>query len=173
MVRHAWWIIAVLLLVGCNPPQHDPRPKKASTVTSDKKLETVDPETKSPDVIPEKKPDDKPADPPQTFVPPEDKELAALKDVATDELVSRMGDEKQRELATRALIQRGAEAAGPLTKALESKDPQARAAAAFALGQLGKDGAAAADALKKMAESDDSEIARDAAAFALDAMEGK
>lgn len=171
MARHAWWIVAILFITGCLPTPAEPKPKKSSISTSSNKVEM--PEKSPADLSatpPEKKADLPPA---QTFTPPEDKELAALKEVPVEELVTRLGDEKQRELATRALVERGEAAAEPLTKGLEASDPQARAAAAFALGQLGKEAASATAALKKIAESDDSEIARDAATFALDALEGK
>jgi HEAT repeat protein len=59
----------------------------------------------------------------------------------------------------------------PLVKALAAEDAPTRAAAAFALGQLGKHADPALDALKKMARDDQDEVARDAATYALDALQ--
>lgn len=169
MARPAWWMVAILLFVGCAPSSSGPPAKPTAVMPTNGPEGTVAPVTDPP---PEPEPKKK-LPPPQTFAPPEDKAVTALKDVPPDELTARLGDEKQREAATRALVQRGADAVAPLTKALETSDPQARAAAAFALGQLGKDGAEVIPVLKKVSESDESELVRDAATFALDAIEGK
>lgn len=159
-------LLAVLVIcAGCVPTPSDAPPKKTSVTTSPSTTPNEEVPT-TPAETPSKSP------PAKTFTPVEDKDLAALKDVPIDDLLAKLADEMQRTLAARALAARGAAAVDPLIKALDHQDPQTRAAAAFALGQLGKEAAAAKDRLQQMATSDDSEVAKDAAAFALDAVEG-
>jgi HEAT repeat protein len=114
------------------------------------------------------KPD--PKNPPQTFTPSEDKELAALKEVPVVDLIGMLSAAKQRDLAGRALVARGKDAVEPLVAALDAEDAQVRAAAAFALGQLGQAAEPAKAKLTKMSQDDQNDIARDAATFALDAL---
>jgi hypothetical protein len=163
MSRLTWLIVLVVAFAGCQKSEHK-HAKAPLTTTAEKPPKEV-PVTE----VPQPKKETTPA---QTYTPPEDKELAALKDVPVDDLVGRLNDEKERALATRALATRGESAVAPLVKALDDKDPQVRAAAAYVLGQLGKDGAAAKERLKEMSTADDNEVAKDAATFALDALEG-
>lgn len=181
MSKTVWLLCIALALTGCQPQHDPPAPRKSSTTTTTKVMPKVDdpdaeekpvadPEESQPKTTPNTEIKKTTPDPEPSA---EDKALAALKDVPIDELVTKLGDEKERSLATRALATRGKDAVAPLVKALDSEDAQVRAAAAFTLGQLGDDAAEAKDRLKTMSESDESEIAKDAAAFALDALEGK
>lgn len=166
MQRTAWLMLLVLAATGCLQSSSSPPKKRTSlTTTQPDKPETPAPAKKPTGETPE-------PPPPQTFQPAEDKELAALQDVPVDELVAKLSDDQERSLATRALAERGADAVAPLVEALASDDAQVRAAAAFTLGQLGEDAAPAQERLQEMSASDESEIAKDAATFALDALEG-
>lgn len=77
------------------------------------------------------------------------------------------------ELMDQAIAQLTADPAASLPAlrdALASENPQLRQRAAFVLGQLGADARPAAEELKKLAEQDDSQVVRDTARFALDAI---
>ena len=116
-------------------------------------------------------PEKKPVPPAPTYETPEQQAVAALKDVSTADLVQKLADDDQRAAATRALAQRGDAAVPQLLEALENSDPKVRAAAVFALGEI--KATAAVAPLTTLAEKDDSEVVRDAARFALDAIGGK
>jgi len=75
-----------------------------------------------------------------------------------------------RDAAADALAAQGAKVVPDLTACLDDDNWQVRAHAAFALGVIGKDAAEALPALKKMAEGDEHESARDAAANAVAAI---
>jgi hypothetical protein len=162
--------LLLLAVAGCGGSDSVAKKNSSTTTTTDPEVieDNGDSKVTDPPVKPAPKPDPTPA---QTFVPAEDNEITALKDVPVADLIEKLSDAKQRDLAARAIVARGAEAVDPLVKALDADDAQVRAAAAFALGQLGKDAASAKDRLKKMAQDDRDEIARDAATFALDALE--
>jgi hypothetical protein len=170
MARQFYLLLLLLALAGCEAKPAAKQPVVTTGGSSTQTDEGDTSESNDPPVKPTPKPDPMKTTA-QTFVPAEDKELAALKDVPVEELIAKLGDAKQRDLASRALVSRDKEAVDPLVKALDSEDAQVRAAAAFALGQLGKDAADAKERLKKMSQDDRDEIARDAATFALDALE--
>lgn len=109
--------------------------------------------------------------PSRLYVAPSDDEIERLRDESLETLIESLADATSRDAAVRALVARGADAVPTLMKALEHADPQVRAASAFALSQIGEDAAAATSTLRQMAEQDEYEVARDAAAFALTALE--
>lgn len=86
------------------------------------------------------------------------------------ELASELEQGEDRQAAAAALAAQGKEALPVLTKALESADWKVRAAAVFALGKIGKDASPAKDKLQAIADKDENEEVRVAAAFALDAL---
>ena len=114
-----------------------------------------------------------PPGPPQVFTPPEDEAVAKHRETPVSELIAKLASDDERQVAAKALASRGKGVVPELLAALDDKEPKVRAAAAFTLGQLGKQGTDAVEKLQKVAKSDDSETARDAAAFAIDAIEGK
>jgi hypothetical protein len=95
--------------------------------------------------------------------------------LSLDDLLIRIQDEKDRPAAAAEVTRRGEPAVAPLVTVLSSAEkPASRAAAAFALGLLGKSAADAVAPLQKAAASDADGTVRDAAQFALDAItEGK
>jgi hypothetical protein len=88
------------------------------------------------------------------------------------ELVARLADSASRREASNALVAKGPAAVDELTKALDSPDWQLRYGAVGTLGQLGSDAEPALDALRKLAAEDDRPDVREAAQFAVDAIEG-
>ena len=90
-----------------------------------------------------------------------------------DELLVQLRDAKTREYAANSLAAHGTAAVPTLLKTLDDQDWQVRAAAVFALGQIGKSAAEAKTHLQTLAEKDENPRVRDAAAFAVDAIEGK
>ncbi len=156
MIRTLFTAAALLTLLGCGgSPKDAQRPRKTKIITE----------------VPQ--PEANPPSPPQVYTPPENPQLTLLKEVTTDQLIAKLGDEKERDTAAWALAERGAEAVPALQKALGDKSPQVRAAVVYTLGQCGKHAQGAVAELKRLQEKDDSEVVRDAAAFALDAIEGK
>ncbi len=115
--------------------------------------------------------------------PPDDSELPKSQmpttaDPATSgksvgELIEQLGKSNAREAASAALVAKGPAAVSSLTDALSNENWRVRAGAVFTLSQLGKDAEAALPALKKIAETDAEEAVRDAALFAMDAIEGR
>lgn len=113
-----------------------------------------------------------PADPVKPTTPPTDPALPKAA-VNVSEQIEKLTNEKERQAAAVALASVGKAAVPALTKALDHADWQVRAAAVFALGQIGKDASEAKARLQTIAEKDENNSVRDAAAFALDALEGK
>lgn len=150
-------LVLLVSLVGCGAKSSPDDPKNNGT-----KVITE---------VPQKS--DKPTTPPKVFTSPSEEAVEKLKGTPTADLIAQLSDEKQRDIAARALAARGTEAVPALLTALGDKEPTARAAAVYALGQCGKNGASALEKLRTLKEKDDSELVRDAAAFAIDAIEGK
>jgi HEAT repeat protein len=86
-------------------------------------------------------------------------------------LIRQLIDPATRDQAADVIESRGAASVSALTDALSHGDSQVRASAAFALSLLGKDAVPALPALKKIAETDKQETARDAALNAIAAIE--
>ena len=147
------FLLAGMLLVGCKSEQSPPQPP-ANTPTP----APIDP------VAP---PTPKPVDPPPantpTPVPPQPA-------VNIDEQIKKLST-PDRQAAAVTLAGEGKSAVPALMIVLGHNDWQVRAAAVFALGQIGPDAAAAKPRLKTMAAQDEHASVRDAAAFALDAMQ--
>lgn len=164
------WMFLVVLLslsLGCQPTPIT-TVKKNSTTTA-KPIADPNPTTPQETVVKPETSD--PLPPPQTYTRPDEAEVSALAETPLEELMALLADAKQRDAASRAAIQRGKAAVLPLVAALQNDDPQVRAAAAFTLGQIGADARPAVEALQAQADNDDNEIARDAAVFALDAIQ--
>jgi hypothetical protein len=167
MYRTIAFALLVAALIGCG--KTSPPVKTTTTV--------IDPEKKGEKPVKPIKPgikEESPPTPGKVFNRPDDKEVEALKDTPTEELISKLADESERRAAARALTARGSDVAPELVKALESEDPHIRGEAAFVLGSLGKDaGDEAVVALKKLSETEQDAVVRDRAVFAIDAIEEK
>ncbi|QDU29161.1 HEAT repeat protein [Anatilimnocola aggregata] len=164
-------ILGMALGCGVSQPVNvpaQPLPTNDSTAAPDNPLSdapaqpAIDGLATSPEKLPEKAP------PPTTtdVTPP-------LPVLSVAELVAKLAIPDERQAAAVALCKQGPEAVPALLKALDHQDWQVRAAAVFALGQLGKESAAARDRLEVLAEKDENANVRDAATFALDAIAGK
>lgn len=113
-----------------------------------------------------------PADPVKPTTTPTDPAPPAAA-VNVNEQIEKLSSEKERKAAAVALASVGKSAVPALTKALDHADSEVRGAAVFALGLIGKDASEAKARLQTIAEKDENSNVRDAAAFALDALEGK
>lgn len=161
-----WMLLLAALLLGCESGSAPPTQPPPRVVVADP--------TPSPPVEPfVPPPAPTPLPPPQTYTRPEEAAVQALAETPVEELIGLLANPAQRDAASRAAILRGGVVVAPLVAALENEDPQVRAAAAFTLGQLGGEAKSAVTPLQQQARGDQNEIARDAAAFALDAIEGK
>ena len=112
----------------------------------------------------------------QTPPPADEKDSTTAADVASldaDQLVARLQDANDRDVVTRQLVNLGAAAVEPLVGALKSDNWELRASAVFCLGQMGAAARPALPQLQEVAKSDENPAVRDAAAFAIDALEGK
>ena len=168
-MSRSWMLLLVLLplSLGCQPTPVT-AVKKNSAATA---KPMADPEQTTPQDPVTKPGTSDPLPPPQTYTRPDEAEVSALAETPLEELMALLADAKQRDAASRAAIQRGKAAVLPLVAALQNKDPQVRAAAAFTLGQMGEDARPAVKALQAQADNDVNEIARDAAIFALEAIQ--
>lgn len=168
--RHALILAGLTMLVGCGPNPNTPEPPPPPPVVpgpvAPGPMLPADP-VKPALVNPTSLPGDTSAAPTTSPVEPAPAPTPA---VSTAELLKQLEQAQTREAAALALAAQGKEATPVLTKALEHADWQVRAAAVFALGKIGKDAAAAKDKLKALAEKDENEDVRVAAAFALDAL---
>lgn len=101
----------------------------------------------------------------------EERQQAAAMDVP--ELIDALSDPQLADAASDELAGRGSASVEPLVRAIESSDdPLAQQRAAFTLGQLGAAAKPALPKLKEIREGGQSEVLRDTAAFAIDAIEG-
>jgi hypothetical protein len=89
------------------------------------------------------------------------------------ELIEQLGSPKTRDAASAAIVAKGPSAVSSLSDALTHENWQIRAGAVFTLGQLGKDAESVLPALKSLAQNDGEEAVRDAAQFAIDAIENR
>ena len=137
--------------------------KKDST---DKKTDKKNPDG---DTADKNKPN---GDKPKTNQDPAVKPISVPEDLPVDDLVAALADAAKRDSAAGRLAAKGASSVAPLRASLEKLDSPGKAAAAFALGQIGKEAQAAVPDLEKLAASSD-EVVADAARFALDAIAGK
>ncbi|HTN75321.1 MAG TPA: HEAT repeat domain-containing protein [Pirellulaceae bacterium] len=156
MRRYFWASLLLLGVIGCGSPASSDAPAPKILTEKD---------------VPQPKPT--PNTPPRTYVTPGDEAVTALQETAVSELIAKLKTPESRDAAARALALRGPAVAQELIAALDDPQAEVRAAAAFSLGQLSQDGSAALPALRAKAEKDDSELVRDAATFAADAIEGK
>jgi len=110
-------------------------------------------------------------DPPAITEPPATNSVKAppTRPINVHDLVAQLGTD-DRQAAAVSLASAGKSAVPALLKALDHADWQVRAAAVFALGQIGADAGEAKPKLQSIAERDENASVRDAAAFALDAL---
>jgi HEAT repeat protein len=147
--------VAMVLAAGC-AQQAPTKPPPASVVSPAPAQPATD---NSPAGI---KPADKPNEP---------ADESALAGASNAELIDKLASAAEGETAAVVLAKRGgSEVSDALLAALAHQDWQVRARAAFALGLMGKDAAAAKPALERAAAEDVEQTVRDAAAFALDAI---
>lgn len=150
---HAWKQLtlfgAVIALAGCQP-----------TVTEI----PVEPPTEVTTEAAPNLPPSEVATPAPAKVPPE---VAAL---SVDELLIQLTSPATRDTAAIALVGKGSEATAPLIAICNHENWEVRAAAVFALSQLGSDEAIIKQ-LATMRDNDQAPAVRDAAAFALDAID--
>lgn len=104
-----------------------------------------------------------PPDPPPGSAP------TITSDASIAELVEGLRFSASRKAAREALIKRGADAIPPLVAALDNEDPFVRAAAAFALAQIGDKSVLAQ--LNKRLETEKADVAESAIRNAIDALE--
>lgn len=111
---------------------------------------------------------------PKPFVEPV-RETDDLHTMELPELIENLGhvDLERRYEAAELITEGGAEHLDELISALENENYHVRAGAAFTLGTLGADASPALDALNKVKENDEWSAARDAAAFAMEAIKEK
>lgn len=87
------------------------------------------------------------------------------------ELITSLGDAQLASAASDELVNRGAETVPAIISALDNTNPAIVAQAIFTLGRFGNGAAAALPKLKSLAAESQSETVRDAAQFAIDAIE--
>lgn len=166
-IRLAIFAVCSLALLGCTPPNTpEPPPPPPVAPVSQPVQPTSTPPVTDPTVA------ETPANPVLPATPPVEPEPPKAA-VNVGEQIDKLTNEKDRQAAAVALASVGKSAVPALTKALDHADWQVRAAAVFALGQIGKDASDTKARLQAIAEKDDNSSVRDAAAFALDALEGK
>lgn len=150
--------LAVLGL-GCTPPntpEPDPPPPKMTATAS-----STEP------VLPSS---EKQGEPTVETEPGQAPRAEPYADLSIDQLVIALGRPDERNEIASALAGRGKAAVPAIEQALEHPDWQVRAAAVFALGQIGKDAAPAKTKLAALVKDDENSTVRDAATFALDAI---
>jgi outer membrane biosynthesis protein TonB len=167
-MRLALFSVVSMALLGCNSP-NTPEPPPATPPVAPVSQTTVPPPiepavTKPPAVVTVEKPD-KPQPAPVDPSPSQP--------VNVSEQIEKLTKNEDRQAAAEALASVGKSAVPALLKSLDHADWQVRAAAVFALGQIGSEAGEAKARLQTIAEKDENSSVRDAAAFALDAMEGK
>ncbi len=160
MSRNALLFAVLVLLAGCTPNTPEPPPPPPVAPVPSLPVDPVKPPMVNPASLQgdADKPAPRPVDP------------AAAPQVSSDELIKQLEKSEDRQAAAAALAAQGKEAIPALAQARDHNDWQVRAAAVFALGKIGKDAASAKDKLQAIAEKDENEEVRVAAAFALDAM---
>lgn len=161
----------VPLLMGCTPPNTPepppPPPMAQGEPVAQPPVDSTNspPVTNPPATISPVDPD-RPTNAPIPPTPPKPA-------VNVNEQIEKLTKDADRQAAAVALASVGKSAVPALLKALDHADWQVRAAAVFALGQIGSEASEAKNRLQTIAEKDENGSVRDAAAFALDAMESK
>lgn len=165
--RH-WSLLALftaaILVTGCessNPTPATPPSTSAdgTDANEDGRVDGVTPANPPPD-----QQDDGPA-PPPTETPPT---RPATADASIDGLIKQLADKQSRDAARDALIAKGPAAVGELVKQLDNDDEFVRAAAAFALGQIGDK--TALPALENRAAVEKTDVGQAALKFAIAAL---
>jgi hypothetical protein len=87
------------------------------------------------------------------------------------DLVAKLADPNTRDAATAVIRQQGTDAVPQLVTALEDDNWQIRAGAVFALSVLGDEAQDAVPKLRDLASTEKHEAVRDAASWAIDAIE--
>ncbi len=146
--------LSLASLIGCGPNTPEPAPPPPVAAGETVMKTSLDPAST---------PVASAADPAQS--PPAQKSVT--------ELIAALNIEADRQSSAVALAAKGKAAVPALIKALDHAEWQVRAAAVFALSQMGNQAADAKTRLQKIAEQDENPSVRDAAAFALDGIEGK
>lgn len=167
-MRLALFSAVWVALLGCNSP-NTPEPPPATPPVAPVSQTTVEPAiepmaTNPPAVETVENPDK----PQSTAVDP-----SPSQPIIVSEQIEKLTKNEDRQAAAEALASVGKSAVPALLKSLDHADWQVRAAAVFALGQIGSEASEAKARLQKIAAKDENSSVRDAAAFALDAMEGK
>jgi hypothetical protein len=138
------WFVASCMIVacGCTPNTPEPPPTPPPVVP-------VTPTSNTP-VNPQKSPSG----------------------ASIDELIALLpNDDARNAKPADQLAARGKAAVPALTAALAHQNWRVRAGAVYALGQIGKDAADVQERLEALAQQDENSTVRDAAAFALDAIQ--
>ena len=97
---------------------------------------------------------------------------ARVREMKVADLIASLSDADLSDAATDELSARGADAVKPLIDALESSDAMAQQRAIFTLGRIGPTAKDALPKLNELAAESNSEMIRDSAKFAIDAIEG-
>lgn len=142
-----------IVLAGCKPTEA-PRAKKSAKLP----------------VVEKKQPADKPE-----VRKPEQPPVVGERNVAAadqEELIQCLGHEDMavKQEASDRLMAEGADAVPVLIEALDDENYHVRAGAVFVLGRIGSDAKPASAKLEKLATEDEWEVVRDAAQFALHAI---
>lgn len=145
--------VAMVLAAGC-APQAPPKPTApAISPTEEAPTDRAAIDPKPVDKSPSRPPDE-----------------SVFAGASTAELVEKLGSSEGEAAAVVLAKRGGSEISESLLSTLKHRDWQVRARAAFALGLMGKEAAAAKAALEQAAAEDAEQTVRDAAAFALDAI---
>ncbi len=171
-IRLAPQLVLCTLILGCTPPNTPEPPPPPPPVAHGEPVSptpveptSTPPVTNPPVTISPIEPD-RPTNVP---VPPTSPKQA----VNVSEQIEKLTNDAERNAAASALASVGKSAVPALLKSLDHTDWQVRAAVVFALGQIGKDASEAKGRLQAIVEKDENAEVRNAAAFALDAIENK
>jgi hypothetical protein len=183
-------LLALLIAAGCNSGEtptpvpsntptpsaqdgqpirdNEPEPSSESPATDDQASTNKNPPTETP--VTSSTPDE-PLEQPEPSAPTATTSPAAPTSADAAQLVEKLAVADERDAVTRQIVAQGAAAVEPLVAALQNDSLEIRASAVFCLSQLGKDARPALPQLKEVAENDKAPAVRDAAAFAIDAIE--
>jgi len=157
-MRFGTWMLCLVLaagLVACSSDSDDANP-------------TNGPDSEAPPFVPTP---EQPATIPVNDgeVPPEPEETVAVT-TPQGKLLVKLAEPETRDEAVEVIREKGSAAVPDLVAALDDPNWRVRAGAAFGLSILGKEAEQALPQLRKMAESEQHESVRDAAAWAIDAI---
>jgi hypothetical protein len=160
-----WWLalplsLSVLLITACGPSE---------PTVSDDDVTVADSAdaSDSADGAGEDSTDGRRDD--STDLPPDAPRPVVKEGAPVKELLAQLDDPRSRDEARDALIAKGKEAVPPLIEKLSHEKPSVRAAAAFALGQIGDP--AALEKLRQLEKSEQDDAASSAVKFAIAAIE--